>query len=517
MHLAILHYHLDRGGVSKVIENHLRSLSSVLPDDAECEVAILYGGRREGWHEQIADAIRPIRLRLDVVPELEYDSLLAGRPSPRQLAGVVEAALQRQGFAADDTVLHVHNHALGKNVALPGAIQLLAQRGWAMLLQSHDFAEDFRPANFRHLREILETSDPQLSWHGWIYPQATHIHYSVLNGRDHRILRTAGVAARRLHLLPNPVPELGQLPSKDAARAKLAERFAVAPSARFVLYPVRGIRRKNVGEALLYAALAPRGTVVGLTLPPLNPDEKPCYQRWKALAEELRLPIRFELGAAGAMQFTENVAAADAILTTSLAEGFGMVFLESWLARRPLVGRDLPEITTDFIHNGLRLDSLAAAFWVPLEWVGADRFAQTVGKTYRSALSAFGLHRKVDSRKIITHKTTEGQLDFGDLDEPLQEEVIRLVSGSEKHHRRLRECNPMLEQTVFTSQADFPLDENLAAVEHHYALEPSGRRLLGLYEQVASSPREPHPKPLAEPTRILDAFLRLTRYRAIRG
>ena len=37
---------------------------------------------------------------------------------------------------------------------------------------------------------------------------------------------------------------------------------------------------------------------------------------------------------------------------TSLAEGFGMVFLESWLAECPLLGRDLPEITRDFVEAG---------------------------------------------------------------------------------------------------------------------------------------------------------------------
>ena len=48
------------------------------------------------------------------------------------------------------------------------------------------------------------------------------------------------------------------------------------------------------------------------------------------------------MGAPGGLEFFENLAAADAVATTSLAEGFGMVFLEAWLAGRPLVGRDLP-------------------------------------------------------------------------------------------------------------------------------------------------------------------------------
>ena len=134
----------------------------------------------------------------------------------------------------------------------------------------------------------------------------------------------------------------------EPERRRLSDEFAVSADDRFVLYPVRCIRRKNVGEALLYGKLAPPGTVVGVTLPPLNPVAIPVYARWQQLAAEWELPCRFDVGVAGKLTFAESLAASDLILTTSVAEGFGMVFLESWLASRALVGRDLPEITADF-------------------------------------------------------------------------------------------------------------------------------------------------------------------------
>jgi len=517
MKLAVLHYHLNRGGVTKVVENHLLALDAVLPASDSWPVALLYGGRREGWPADLAERLRSIRLGLQTVPQLEYDSPTEGAaPSPQRLADEVSAALGQLGFAPADTVLHVHNHALGKNAALPGAVRRLAERGYAMLLEPHDFAEDFRPANFRHLADRLAPEDPG-GWHGWLYPQASHVHYALLNDRDRAVLLAAGVDPERLHSLPNPVRKFDALPSKDEARCKLAERFGVAPEERLILYPVRGIRRKNVGEAVLYAALAPPDTVVGLTLAPLNPAEQGIYGRWKQLAEELRLPMRFELGAPGGLDFADNLAASDVILTTSVAEGFGMVFLESWLARRTLVGRDLPEITADFVRAGVRLDRLSPHLGVPVEWIGRARYRRTLEEGYRRTLSAYSTPAPTDLANQVEAHTDRDLVDFGDLDERLQEEIIRAVCSSADNRRRALDANPAVCRAVFASEADSRVSENAAAVRSHYALEPSGRRLVSLYEQVAASPREPHLRPLEHAGRILDSFLALQRFRLIRS
>ena len=512
MNLAILHYHLNRGGVTRVIENQLAALDAVLGPDETWRVAVIHGGRCEGWNEELPERLRRVRLSLVETPLLDYDEVQprGGRHGPAEVLMELYAALGRLDFQPQQTVLHVHNHSLGKNGRLAEVLPVLAEDGYALLLQIHDFAEDFRPDGYRRIAGVADAGP---------YPQAENIHYAVLNGRDHAIMEEAGTQPGRLHLLPNPVPEMDGLPSKSHARGRLAELFDVDPAGRLLLYPVRGIRRKNLGEALLYSALAPPGTVVGMTLGPLSPTEVPIYQRWKELAGELRLPCLFELGEPGRLSFAENLAAADAILTTSLAEGFGMVFLESWLAGRPLLGRDLPEITPDFTREGVRFDWLRPQLEVPLEWVGAERFCRRVAEAYGRTLQKYNRPQPPDVAEQLRAKTEAGLVDFGDLDEPMQRQVIETVCRSRQNRRRVLDCNRWLEEAfgVKAEGASEVIDHNARAIRRHFSLLPGGRRLLELYARVAASPRDEVPQALPYTGRILDRFLNLARYRPIRS
>jgi len=511
MNLAIFHYHLLGGGVTRVIESQLAALDAVIEPGQPWRAAVICGGRRQGWNEELAGRLRSVEITPADAPRLDYDYRQTGAwaGGREELYRQVREALDRLGFTPEETVLHWHNHSLGKNRHMPAAVGRLAADGFALLLQIHDFAEDYRASNYRTI------DDPAA-----LYPQAPHVHYAVLNGRDRGVLAEAGVAAERLHFLPNPVPELGELPPREKARRKLAERFDVAAHQRLALYPVRCIRRKNIGEALLYAAMAPADTFVGLTLAPMNPVERRYYNRWKELAAELNPPVRFELGASsGGLRFTESLAASDLILSTSVAEGFGMVFLESWLAGRPLLGRDLPEITSDFREAGLRFDHLRPRLDVPLDWLGADLVRGRIAEAYRRTLACYG--RQVSQRldEQLDAKLSGGMADFGDLDEELQGRVLETVCHSQSKHRRLRELNPWIETGLSLRREELVerIEANVEAIERGFSRLPSGRRLLEVYQRLAECPRDEPARPLEGAGRILDRFLGLDRFRLLRS
>lgn len=512
MNLVIIHYHLNRGGVARVIENQLASLDAVLPSQTPWPVAILHGGRREGWDEGLAGRLRSVRLMLREIPELEYDDLprTADRGGPAELLMELMGTLGELRFAPADTVIHIHNPSLGKNAALAEVLPILAEDGYALLLEPHDFAEDFRPENYVRVR--------RLAIEGTLYPQAPHVHYAVLNGRDRVILGQCGVPPDRLHFLPNPVPDCGILPPRAGARAKLAEHFRVPAGARFMLYPVRCIRRKNVGEVLLMAALAPPETVFGLSLAPLNPAETPDYERWKRLADELDLPCRFEVGGPGGLTFRENLAAADAIVTTSVAEGFGMATLEAWLAGCPLVGRDLPEINADFLAAGIQLDGLSPRFDVPVDWIGPETFRTRFATAYRRAIDAFHLPTPDDLAEQIDAKIVAGQIDFADLDAELQERVIRMVCDNPARAAALHDGNRWLDDALVATResAAERIAANVATIRAEYSLAPSGQRLLAIYGQVAAAPRDRAPKPLKKSHGLVARYLAPARFHPLR-
>ncbi len=48
MNLVIVHHHLNRGGVTQVILNHLRSLHEAGAREIFDRIVILYGGRGTG-------------------------------------------------------------------------------------------------------------------------------------------------------------------------------------------------------------------------------------------------------------------------------------------------------------------------------------------------------------------------------------------------------------------------------------------------------------------------------------
>ena len=152
MKLVILHYHLHSGGVTRVIENHLRALNVNGSTGDPLRLLVLHGGRMDGWPLDLESQLPRIDLKLCPIAGLDYDALSAAdQPS---LSQNLRSCLNRHNFSPAETLLHIHNHSLGKNAAFPRAMFQLAKEGYRLLLQIHDFAEDFRPANYRDLTEL---------------------------------------------------------------------------------------------------------------------------------------------------------------------------------------------------------------------------------------------------------------------------------------------------------------------------------------------------------------------------
>ncbi|MFP4281665.1 MAG: hypothetical protein ACLFU2_03480, partial [Opitutales bacterium] len=417
--------------------------------------------------------------------------------APAALAADLRAAA-RAALGGEPDVWHIHNHSLGKNVHLPGALRLLAEEGARLLLQLHDFAEDGRPENYRRLQAAYPE---RRTFAHSLYPASPAVHYAVLNGRDEAALRTAGVPDGRRHLLPNPVavPAL----TDDAPPPELPPG-----TERLILYPTRAIRRKNLGELLLHAALSPAGTLFATTLRPENPEWRAIHGRWEALAGEWMLPVAFGLGETCA--FDALMHRADALITTSVAEGFGLAFLEPALFDKPLVGRDLPEITGDFAAWGVRLGALYERLPVALTAAEEGALRKQVAEGLERLAVAYARPCAPDAleRALDAMRDPAGHWDFGRLDEALQASVIRrAVAAPEAFPAARAALEPVPTSAEVAAQR--------AAVETHLALPAYGARLAALYRALRAE--WPVAPAAHDASALLDTFLAPERLSLLRS
>lgn len=477
MRIAILHFHLRRGGVTRVVEMTADALAA-----RGEEVLVIVGEAPQGG-----------RLPLDViavVPELAYG---VGPGQALALRENVEAACLRRWGALPD-VWHIHNHALGKNFALPLVVRDWAEQGQALILQVHDFAENSRPQNYQLLRDHLGGGG---GLSRTLYPVAPRVGYALLTRSDGYRLAAAGLD-QGWHILPNPI---------SIVREGEAFPASLLGAERMLVYPARGIRRKNIGEALVWAALADKGEIVVLTLAPHAGPDVAIHDAWRDFARSLELPVAFDAQNTWGRTTNDFLFGADRCLTASVAEGYGMAFLEPWMAGCPVVGRDLPSSTEDFHAAGLNLEGLYSRLDFPAAWVDGREVSLMVEEGVRSACEAyhvpFAENLLNDAWGAVQQ---DGMLDFGRLNEGLQRAVLK---GLSEGRFSRQEMMPGALQTPRQS-----VEKNQKAIAEGFSTEAYGKNLCHLYRDVIEAPEE---KPcFLDAGRVLERFLQFDDFSGLR-
>jgi len=392
-----------------------------------------------------------------------------------------------KSLGAPPTIWHIHNPTLGKNAAFPEMIHRMATSMTPLLLQTHDFAEDGRPSNYQILTDLT-------------YPIAPQIEFATLNHRDAAMLHDVGI--QHISILPPPVDT-----------HPITKTPAPQP---LLLYPVRGIRRKNLGEATLLAAAS--HYPIAVTLPPRNPEWIPYHDRWRNLAHELRLNIEFAVVDRISpsphhknSSYESWLKQCTHILTTSINEGFGLAFLEPITHQTPVIGRDLPQITQDFpkLHG----DNLYQALLIPRPWLDAHAITETIQNQW--------IKNHLDYHYPLTAQHQDqlwehlnrfpDHFDFGDLPEESQENIIRLI-----------QTNPELSESILvlttTTTMTFPhwlekalnhTSPNVEAIKP-WSLQAHSNTLLSIYSRLATS--DPQLPQWLDNTTLLPHFLQPDRF-----
>jgi hypothetical protein len=304
----------------------------------------------------------------------------------------------------------------------------------------HDFPEE-RPSNIDLITQMIKqyTSDsPDVV----MYPVLPNYHYIVLNSCDHKRLLKKGIPGEYVHMIHNPVSNT----KKNQAtynRTRIHDELGTNPDKLLVTYPVRAIKRKNLGEFILLSVLFSDLAEFAVTLAPLNPVELPGYNRWKSFCRENHIKITFETSLV--TDYEELVHMSDFCITTSIQEGFGMTYLEPWLAGTPVIGRELDCIIHDLKSKGMQFPGLY----------------QQIITDYNGRVS-----------------------DFKDLSWQDQEQFIRTILTGKSARKNLLSTNPILSSLLDPVPADV-ISSNRETILQHFSIESYGKELFGIYKQIA--------------------------------
>ncbi len=348
--VAIIHYSAPPiiGGVERVIRDQAEGLL-----ETGCAVKIV-AGRGAQWHPDIP-----------VVAIRELDSLypealqLQGRMlDGEDVAGAFEDLADRIRHKlvkaiSDVNVAVVHNvMTMHKNMAAVRAIASLASemRTPAFIIWTHDVA-----VADPLYRNQIGNGYP---WNMLRKPVPRASYVAVSEERRSDLARVTGLKKYDISVIPNGVNVFEVLQIGSATRS-LMKRHGLEGRYPLILMPVRITRRKRIELAMqalkLLSAEFP-DALLAVTGPsgPHNPASDAYVRYLLSVREELRLQDHVRLlqvdqangERTGLDQATiyELMKWADAILITSLHEGFGLPALEAVLHRVPIVCTDLEPI-----------------------------------------------------------------------------------------------------------------------------------------------------------------------------
>ena len=439
MKIAFIHYHLKPGGVTTVLRQQVEAILD------ECDSLVLASSTPESSFP--CDIVN--------IPGLGYDRPKQNRISPEDVAASIIKAINTKWKTGCD-VVHVHNPTLAKNRNFLKILKALQNRKIKLFLQIHDFAEDGRPLSYFSDDEYV-----------------ADCHYGVINSRDYNILLKAGLKKEGLHKIFNTIKPFNF-------------KSTGVTTKECVLYPIRAIRRKNIGEAILLSLFFKNNETLAITLPPNSPADIKSYAGWKIFTKEKKLNIVFEAGVTH--EFSELLMSSKFIITTSITEGFGFSFLEPWTAKKILWGRKLPDICHDFEKNNIQLDHLYTKLNVPVEWIGKERLYEKWKSCILIKSGIFDLNFDEETITTSFGKVTSNDLiDFGLLDEAFQKMIISRVLADRTDRDRLISLNPYLSDPGYVSNKEVLIQNNMKAVMLNYNKTIYKEKLIEIYSRVVNS------------------------------
>lgn len=356
---------------------------------------ILASGQRADrlWHAQFAARL-PDDTRLDLFIHPSFHYLSEQRGSPARITADLHSALEEllRDLEGDTGFVWAHNLGVGRNLLLARELAAAcAARHLPLLSHHHDWWFDNRWVRWPEMQTFgfQRLESPARI----IFPRQRNVLHAAINHADAAILERH-LPHRSLWLPnltePSPPPPA---PRVRWARSWLARRLGRNQSPVWLL-PCRTLRRKNIAEALLLTRwLRPEAWLV-VTGGASSADEQPHFDALAAAAHHHHWHLRLGVLAGDETRkpsVPELLAASEAVLLTSIQEGFGLPYLEAAAARKPLIARRLPNIAPDLQRFGFRFPQAYDEILVApdlFDWPAERRRQQARFTALRSTMPA---------------------------------------------------------------------------------------------------------------------------------
>ncbi len=555
LRLGMMHYHLKAGGVVSVMRDIARALIIHSKyDSLRIDIfASMWETPKAEKTFSPPGIVSPTgidneraQVRMNDIPPLAYRS----EPYPdgasflkasNELAAQILERIDVRGVNSDAPyILHAHNISLGKNptatMAFNRIAEIAAERALPVWLINHvhDFTENNRPDQLRAFFHCTGRRDDAFA-RSFMYPARPNIIYLTINSADIENLRAIGIPENRIFLMPDPIDatQFTQKPLWEMSREQLAamgllpadyksqikKRLANYASSTgqvfdaslpILLSPVKVMRRKNNIESLLLLMLFKslgRSYQLLITLDANSPPDIAYSRKLKSYAAARKMPVLTGLGreliSSTGKRSVKNAEVrrfamcdlhqlSDALVITSVVEGFGLAYHEGWLSQRLVVGRRIPEIVCDFERNGINFSHMYERLAVSLADI--PNLQTRLLEAYRDkvvkipAVRNGGLELPESAVEDIVRQkffrfSGEDCVDFADLDVEMQLELLDKVAIDHAFAARMIDRNPVIGDMfqLLEEGAAGMVENNRAVVRSKYSLEAAARRLETLF------------------------------------
>jgi glycosyltransferase involved in cell wall biosynthesis len=363
--LIVVHFHLRPGGIRRIIEQGTPYLVQESPHKISSVVLAAGEPADRRWRGNFARRLCGVCIEDFIVPSFGYFS--EQRSAPAKLRAQIREALARllHGANASNTLVWAHNLGIGRNALLSQELPAAcARRGVTLVEHHHDWWFDNRWLRWPELNRsgVRNTAATART----VFPTHPTTRHLAINSSDAAILTRH--FAKHAGWLPN-LTERGTPRSKESVRE--TQRWLAGKVGRsdapVWLVPCRLLRRKNIAEALLLTRWLRPGAWLVIAGNASSADEVSYMQKLRAAARRHSWPLRIGVLAGAERRnpsMPQLLAACEAVLLTSLQEGFGLPFLEAVAAGRPLIARALPNISHDLARFGFHFAQIYEALLV---------------------------------------------------------------------------------------------------------------------------------------------------------